>query len=155
MATPQADHEPAVRRGQRSVHGDRLHDRSDDGVPWQPDRSQADHQRRPPFNPSIADRFDLSVECVRRDHLDAPSPLSATLDRYHDLFALFEDFCGYVEYFFLDDLVDRRGDVRFFMPFNDFHPPAVPKDLDTYREHRRRSIDFIHARNTRISRLRI
>jgi hypothetical protein len=36
------------------------------------------------------------------------------------------------------------------MEFDDFESPAVPKDVDTYREFRRRSIDFIRARGQRI-----
>jgi hypothetical protein len=38
------------------------------------------------------------------------------------------------------------------MPFDDFKTPAVPKDFDTYVEYRRRSIEFIAARNRRIER---
>ncbi len=36
------------------------------------------------------------------------------------------------------------------MPFDDFRPPSVPKDVGTYKEYRRRSIEFIEARNHRI-----
>jgi hypothetical protein len=45
--------------------------------------------------------------------------------------------------------------VKFLMPFDNFGPPgsAVPKALDTYREFRRRSIEFIEARNHRIEQL--
>ncbi len=39
------------------------------------------------------------------------------------------------------------------MPFDDFGPPAVPADIGTYKEYRRRSIDFIDARNHRIKQL--
>jgi len=42
--------------------------------------------------------------------------------------------------------------VKFFLPFDDFKTAAVPKDVDTYREFRRRSIDFVIARNHRIDR---
>jgi hypothetical protein len=41
------------------------------------------------------------------------------------------------------------------MPFDDFRTPSVPRDLDTYREYRRRSIDFVEARNRRIDSLAI
>ena len=55
-----------------------------------------------------------------------------------------------IEFFLLQDLVnDDRSAVTFFMPFNDFKPPSVPKDGDTYREFRRRSIEFIQARSRR------
>ena len=43
--------------------------------------------------------------------------------------------------------------VRFFMPFDDFNPPAQPRDAETYREFRRSSIEFIEARNRRIDAL--
>lgn len=102
----------------------------------------------------IADRFDLTVECVRRHYLVQQSPLAATLSRYSNFFDLFKDFRGFVDFFLLDDLVGDGDHVRFFMPFDDFRPQpggsALPKDLDTYREFRRRSIEFIEARNRRI-----
>ena len=79
------------------------------------------------------------------------SPLGETLARYSDFFKLFDDFRGYVDFFLLRDLVtDGYQSVKFFMKFDDFKPPAVPKDLDTYRLFRRRSIDFIKARGRRI-----
>jgi hypothetical protein len=43
--------------------------------------------------------------------------------------------------------------VRFFMPFDDFKPPAMPGDVEPYREFRRLSIEFIEARNRRIDAL--
>lgn len=105
------------------------------------------------FNHSISDRFDLTLECIRRHYSDKESPLGPTLSRYADFFALFGDFRGYVSFFLLDDLVTDDLDVRFFMPFDDFRPPPVPKDVGTYREYRRRSIEFIEARNHRIKQL--
>ena len=36
------------------------------------------------------------------------------------------------------------------MPFDDFKSAAVPKDVYTYKEFRRLSIEFIEARNRRI-----
>ena len=103
------------------------------------------------FNRNIADRFDLTLECIRRHYLGRPSPLGQTLRRYSDFFALFEDFRGYVEFFMLQDLVTDGFAVRFFMPFDDFTTPSVPGDGETYREYRRLSIDFIEARNRRIA----
>lgn len=106
------------------------------------------------FNRRTADRLDLTLECIRRHYLDQSSPLGDVLDRYRDFFALFEDFHGYVDFFLLQDLVtDDYSHVAFFTPFDDFKAPAVPKDIDTYREYRRRSIEFIRARNRRIGAL--
>jgi len=53
----------------------------------------------------------------------------------------------------LGDLVTQDLRVRFFMPFDDFRPPSVPKDVGTYKEYRRRSIQFVEARNNRIKQL--
>jgi hypothetical protein len=103
------------------------------------------------FNRQISDRFDLTLECIRRYYQGEPSPLCDTLARYRDFFVLFESFNGYVEFFLLQDLVsDDCSAVTFSMPFDDFKTPAVPKDLDTYVEYRRRSVAFIQARNRRI-----
>jgi Family of unknown function (DUF6994) len=103
------------------------------------------------FDRKISDRFDLTLECIRRHYRSQRSPLDETLARYRDFFALFEDFQGYVEFFMLQDMVDDDCSVvRFFMPFDDFNTPSVPKDGDSYREYRRLSIQFIEARNRRI-----
>jgi hypothetical protein len=103
------------------------------------------------FNAKIADRFDLTLECIRRHYLGQRSPLGETLLRYRDFFALFGDFKGYVEFFMLQDLVTADGSsVRFFMPFDDFNSPSVPWDGDSYKEYRRLTIEFIEARNRRI-----
>ena len=53
------------------------------------------------FHPRIKDRFDLTVECIRRHYFGKPNPLSDTLARYTDYFRLFDDFRGYVEFFLL------------------------------------------------------
>jgi hypothetical protein len=109
-------------------------------------------------NGKISDRFDLTLECIRRYYLNNGSPLEEnplgpTLSRYEDFFALFGDFRGYVTFFLLEDLVTDEFRVKFFMPFDDFRPPSVPKDVGMYKEYRRRSIEFIEARNHRIQRL--
>ena len=59
------------------------------------------------FHPRIKDRFDLTLECIRRHYLDEPSPLSDVLARYADFFGLFGDFAGYVDFFHLQDLVNE------------------------------------------------
>jgi len=102
------------------------------------------------FTRKIADRMDLTLECIRRHYNGSPSPLSDVLDRYADFFALFEDFDGYVEFFLLDDLIDERGQVRFFLPFDDFNGPAIPGELVSYMQFRDATSDFLHARSRRI-----
>lgn len=105
------------------------------------------------FNQKIADRFDLTLECIRRYYRGQGSPLEDPLERYKDFFALFEDFLGYVDFFLLQDLVgDDYSAVKNFLPFEDFTTPPVPQDVDAYREYERLSIEFIKARNRRIDR---
>ena len=49
--------------------------------------------------------MDLTLECIRRHYLGQASPLSETLTRYGDFFALFGDFRDYVQFFLVNDLV--------------------------------------------------
>jgi len=103
------------------------------------------------LHPRIKDRFDLTVECIRRHYCNDGSPLTKTLARYADFFRLFGDFRGYVEFFLLQDLVtDDCSAVKFFSPFKDFNPWPVPDTLDAYLAYRDRAVGFIEARNQRI-----
>ena len=103
------------------------------------------------FNTAIADRMDLTLECIRLHYAGAPSPLEAVLGRYRDFFDLFTDFAGYLEFFLLQDLVE--GDkIRFFLPSDGFTRPASPLDVDSYEEYMNQSMAFVQARNERISR---
>lgn len=101
---------------------------------------------------SIRDRFDLTLECIRRHYLDEPSPLSATLLRYTGFFGLFGDFAGYVDFFHLQDLVDEvTRTVKFSMQFEDFTASPLPGTLDAYYAYCQRATDFIESRNRRIA----
>ncbi len=103
------------------------------------------------FHPRIKDRFDLTVECIRRHYINEASPLSDTLARYADYFRLFADFGGYVKFFLLQDLVtDDFSALKFFSPFDDFHSSPVPGNIAAYLDYRARAIGFIQARNQRI-----
>jgi len=98
----------------------------------------------------IEDRFDLTLECIRRFYAGESSPLGETLAAYRSFFDLFVDFSGYVEFFHLGDLVSEAGGVRYFYDFDDFTTPALPGTLDDYVAYRERTLDFVRARNRRI-----
>ena len=103
------------------------------------------------FHPRIKDRFDLTVECIRRHYRNESSPLSDLLRRYAAFFGLFGDFRGYVEFFLLQDLVsDDCSAVTFFTPFEDFTTSPLPASLDEYLAYRHLAVKFIEARNSRI-----
>ena len=102
----------------------------------------------------IADRFDLTVECVRRHYEgDTTHPLADVIGRYADFFDLFGSFAGYVDFWLLDDLVSADGSVKFFLPSENFTLPPVPRSLADYLSFCERTIAFVMARNERIRKL--
>jgi hypothetical protein len=104
-------------------------------------------------HPRIKDRFDLTVECIRRHYLAQTSPLSEHLGRYADFFDLFDDFQGYIEFFLLQDIVTPDfSAVKFFTPFDDFEPWPLPPTKAAYMAYKQQAIAFIEARNLRIQR---
>jgi hypothetical protein len=102
------------------------------------------------FSARIGDRFDLTLECIRRHYLRQTSPLEAPLARYNTFFELFESFEGYVDFFLLNDLVaDSR--VKFFLPFTGgFGTRPLPATKPEYMEYMRNSMEFVLSRNKRI-----
>jgi hypothetical protein len=103
------------------------------------------------MNPAIADRFDLTLECIRLHYLGESSPLAEVLFRYRDFFALFEDFNGYTDFFLLQDLVSADSSaVRFFIPFADFGASPFPQTVEAYHDYRRKGIQFVQSRNRRM-----
>jgi hypothetical protein len=102
------------------------------------------------FNRKISDRFDLTLECIRRHYIGESSPLADNLADYADFFGLFENFAGYVDFWLLGDLVDD-GEVRFWLPFDNFASRAVPQSVDSYLSYSAARESFITARNERIA----
>ncbi len=101
-------------------------------------------------NSLIDDRFDLTLECIRLFYLGQQSPLYDTFSRYKNFFDLFENFENYVRFFFLDDLVDEKQNVKFYLRFDDFKTRPKFSDIDDYLFYKNRVIDFIKSRNKRI-----
>ena len=102
------------------------------------------------MNSLIDDRFDLTLECIRRYYLGIDNPLYDTILGYKSYFDLFQDFNGYVHFFLLEDLVDENGNVRFYLPFDGFATPPVFRDVDDYLEYKHHVMKFIRSRNKRI-----
>ncbi len=99
----------------------------------------------------IKDRFDLTLECIRRHYSVEWSPLADVLARYRDFFDLFVNFQGYVEFFLLQDLVSEDfSEVKISLPFDEFQGSPVPAGVQQYNTYRNASIAFIEARNRRI-----
>ena len=103
-------------------------------------------------NAKINDRFDLTLECIRRYYLRKESPLQKVLLRYSDFFELFENFKGYVEFFLLQDLVSNNYEsVNFYLPFDNFKRSSVPVNLEEYLTYKNKVLDFVNARSKRIN----
>jgi hypothetical protein len=102
-------------------------------------------------NRAIADRLDLTVECIRRHYLGDSSPLADTLRRYEAFFALFESFKGYTDFFLLQDLVSEDATtVATFPPFRGFDASPLPTTVGEYRDYRDHAVRFVEARNRRM-----
>lgn len=102
------------------------------------------------MNWRIADRFDLTLECIRRHYEGGVSPLTEALARYADFFDLFGGFTGYVDFFLLQDLTGPCGGVSFYLPFDDFQRSPLPTSVAEYETYAQGVLGFLSARNRRI-----
>ncbi len=103
-------------------------------------------------NPKLRDRWDLTLECIRRYYINEESPISSTLARDKDFFDLFIDFKGFVDYFFLQDCVSADySSVNIWIGNADFTEDPLPKNVDEYFLWINRQMDFLDKRNSRIA----
>ena len=113
-------------------------------------------------NPMISDRWDLSLECIKR-YYEFPenddynfNPLWQTIKRSEEFLKLFVDFSGYVEFFFLQDFLDENGNVIRFL--NDYMDEnglftkkyPVPQTAEEYLQNIEIQKEIIIKRNKRI-----
>lgn len=100
----------------------------------------------------ICDRFDLTLECIRRYYLGIDSPLYSCICDYKPFFDAFVNFKEYVDFFLLQDLVtDDYSAVKYWYPFDgEFYSNPLPKNREEYLEYVDTVIDFLHRRNARI-----
>ncbi len=102
-------------------------------------------------NIQIKDRWDLTLECIRRYYRGEQSPLYNVLAVDKPFFDLFADFKGFVDYFFLQDCVsDDYESVIFWEGGGDFRDFPFPQTVDTYINWIDREIEFVEKRNERI-----
>jgi len=104
------------------------------------------------FYRSIIDRFDLTLECIRRYYLSEESPLSDVFHRYQSFFSLFKNFKGYVDFFLLQDLVNSDyQQVNFFYKFDqNFPSDPFPDSFDEYLIFIQKMKDFVTNRSLRM-----
>ena len=104
------------------------------------------------FNQKIADRFDLTLECIRLHYSGKPNPLQEVLDQNSSFFKLFESFAGYVDFFLLQDLVDANYEsINLFIPIKQmFESSPLPASKEEYLQYMKSSTSFTAKRNERI-----
>ena len=103
------------------------------------------------INSKIKDRFDLSLECIKRHYENNQSPLSETILRYKEFFNLYGSFKEYVDFYLLQDLVDDKYcSINFFLPFDDFNRKPLPLNLEEYTTFKSNVTKFVNKRNERI-----
>ena len=102
-------------------------------------------------NGVISDRWDLTLECIRRYYASEESPLSKTIESDKGFFDLFVDFKGYVDFFFLQDCVDPDySKVDIWVGDTSFTGSGLPKTIDDYFTFIEKEFTFLDKRNARI-----
>ena len=122
-----------------------------------PTRPQSLNQRRG-TNASIADRFDLTLECIRQHYLGrTDNPLVDVLRLDADYFRLFgegaDGFAAFVEFFHIQHLASPDS-VRWLDGHAGrewaFDRPPLPQTIDGYRRYLDNVATFVADRNARI-----
>ena len=102
-------------------------------------------------NAKVKDRWDLSLECIRRFYNNEESPLYDNLLKNKDFFDLFVDFKGYVDFFFLQDCVSPDYSTVYQWIQNDnFNESPMPKTVEEYLLWIEKQLEFVEKRNKRI-----
>jgi hypothetical protein len=124
----------------------------------QRDKKQTINQRRGMLS-SISDRFDLTLECIRRSYEgDDDHPLGETFRVYWSFFEQFGNFKSYVKFFFLEDLVkfqENQSVIKFWLPINNFKLEdnhVLPQNKQNYLHFLRNVKTFVIKRKERIKR---
>lgn len=100
----------------------------------------------------LKDRFDLALECIRRYYAKEESPMTVVLEANEAFFELFQSFKGYVDFFYLQDMVtEDYGAVKYFIENSDLYHVSYPQGEKEWKELYVNQLDFVLKRNDRIS----
>lgn len=102
-------------------------------------------------NARIKDRWDLTLECIRRYYNNEDSPLFDALLKNKEFFDLFIDFKGYVDYFHLQDCVSSDyKSIDFWIGNGDMSKNPLPQTAEEYVTWINKQLEFVEKRNKRI-----
>ena len=101
---------------------------------------------------TICDRFDLTLECIRRYYQGIESPLFDCINDFNPFFDAFGSFQGYIDFFLLQDLVtEDYNKINYWYPFSgEFYSNPLPKTPEEYLEYVDTVTGFLIKRNARI-----
>jgi hypothetical protein len=104
--------------------------------------------------PCISDRWDLTLECIRRHYAGEENPLERCMYQDQWFYDLFVDFRGFVDFFLLQDCVTRdHEEVRIWGDWSRFDDDPMPKDENGYLDWIECQLEFVRKRNERIAEL--
>ena len=102
-------------------------------------------------NIRISDRWDLTLECIRRHYAGEESPLSKVIETDKSFYDLFVDFKGYVDFFFLQDCVSEDySSVDIWMGDASFERSGLPDTVEEYLNFLVKEHIFLDQRNRTI-----
>ena len=115
-----------------------------------PKRHGGIHQSRGCI-PLIKDRWELTLECIRRYYRNEPITLYNTLKKDKEFFDLFVDFKGYVDFFYMQDCVSSDyNSVIIWLGKGDFSQNPLPNTVDEYIHWINCNLEFVKRSNQRI-----
>ena len=91
------------------------------------------------------------MECIRRFYNNEQNPLYNVLKEDSNFFELFVDFKGYVDFFYLNDLVSEDyNSINFYLDFDNFERNPRPQTVEEWFTLYNKQMEFLNARNARI-----
>ncbi len=100
----------------------------------------------------IKDRVDLTIECIRLYYEGKENPLSYVLKSDEKFFNLFNDFKGYINYFYLQDIVSEDyKKVNIYIGSGNLKDSPLPQNTKEWFIWHDKTIDFLKKRNARIA----
>ena len=108
------------------------------------------------MNPFICDRWDLTLECIRRYYEGITdqenNPIGWVLETDRSFFDMFVNFRGYCDFFFLQDCVSEDyKSVRMWIPTEPFTKKyPYPGTVEEYFAWIEKCLTFVKSRNRRI-----
>ena len=99
----------------------------------------------------IRDRWDLTLECIRRYYAGEESPLTKVIESDKAFYDLFVNFKEYVDFFFLQDCVSEDySTVGIWCGDASFEKSGLPETVEDYFQFIRKEHEFLDKRNRRI-----